>query len=687
MTRERFRKSLPLALFLLLSCVQGGLLARTAWVSSHTWDEGMHAVTARVLWFHGDTEPNCEAVVFPKWAWGAAASIVSDPNWASASYTRQTRHAVLEQAFNHYLNMKPDEFRRHLFAVRLATMAAILLGGFFLWLAGRRFGPVSAAVAHALWVFSPSILAHGALVTHDGWAAAVAAFLTWSAVRFFERPSFGRAAVIGLALGLGAATKLTLLITIPIVAVVGLFAIWRARDQTRRVWAVVATRVGACTAAGVLTLWALYRFDVGRLDADNVCLSGPYAHLDPDFVAEPVPFPDWLAGVAFRMGSQRHGHPTFLAGETSATGFRHFYLVVLAIKTTAAALLLAILCLVVQAVSPRRRHLALVTAGLLAFPIVLFLSATFSHVQLGIRYLLPAFPLVFLWLGVMVDAARRVWRPAFYTGLGLVTLAAVESVAAHPHHLAFFNVFVGGAENGLRLRNDSDADWGQDLYRLGEWQTAAGIEEIFYVPYVPWGHWLWNVHSKEPGCEPAVGTYALAAGRVVPGYRAGCLDWLTIEPPDLRIGATIYVYRVDERRLERLAEKRRAGHSPWLSDPTPCRPPSVRDECDWAEAGGQRWLLCTGVTDWASAARSCESHGLRLARRDDEDQGIALAHETVARCGFGEVWWLGGPSTFDPMPDAPPAPGEAVCFATDFDAYGVAFPTGCAEPHPYVCRK
>lgn len=36
----------------------------------------------------------------------------------------------------------------------------------------------------------------------------------------------------------------------------------------------------------------------------------------------------------------------------------------------------------------------------------------------------------------------------------------------------------------------------------------------------------------------------------------GCLDWLTVEPPDERLGWSIYLYRVDAARIARLAAKR-----------------------------------------------------------------------------------------------------------------------------------
>jgi hypothetical protein len=38
----------------------------------------------------------------------------------------------------------------------------------------------------------------------------------------------------------------------------------------------------------------------------------------------------------------------------------------------------------------------------------------------------------------------------------------------------------------------------------------------------------------------------------------GCLDWLTVEPPDSTLGGSIYLYQVNRERIARLEAER--GH-------------------------------------------------------------------------------------------------------------------------------
>ena len=49
----------------------------------------------------------------------------------------------------------------------------------------------------------------------------------------------------------------------------------------------------------------------------------------------------------------------------------------------------------------------------------------------------------------------------------------------------------------------------------------------------------------------------------------GCLDWLTVEPPDERLGYSIYIYQVNKERIERLRAERATPAPFWRSGPPP----------------------------------------------------------------------------------------------------------------------
>lgn len=90
-----------------------------------------------------------------------------------------------------------------------------------------------------------------------------------------------------------------------------------------------------------------------------------------------------------------------------------------------------------------------------------------SSINIGHRYMLPVYPLLFM---VGVD---RLWdRIASRRGLALFVAAALllgqaaSCLCVAPHYLSYFNRFVGGPQRGRRYLVDSNVDWGQDLPSL-----------------------------------------------------------------------------------------------------------------------------------------------------------------------------------------------------------------------------
>ena len=102
-----------------------------------------------------------------------------------------------------------------------------------------------------------------------------------------------------------------------------------------------------------------------------------------------------------------------------------------------------------------------------------------------LRYLLPAFPFVFVWASRVAQPhllKHRWWK-------GLVAFALLWNVWAyvrvHPHHLAFFNEASGGSDHGHWHLLDANVDWGQANLALKHWQDErqqqVGYSEPFYL--------------------------------------------------------------------------------------------------------------------------------------------------------------------------------------------------------------
>jgi hypothetical protein len=113
-------------------------------------------------------------------------------------------------------------------------------------------------------------------------------------------------------------------------------------------------------------------------------------------------------------------------------------------------------------------------------------------VDIGLRHLLPIYPFLYLATGRIVATARpRAEAGVSSTGRrraarGLVLVAAValagdafEAVRIAPDHLAYFNAFVGGPENGHRYLLDSNLDWGQSSKALRSFMVSERIPMIY----------------------------------------------------------------------------------------------------------------------------------------------------------------------------------------------------------------
>jgi hypothetical protein len=164
----------------------------------------------------------------------------------------------------------------------------------------------------------------------------------------------------------------------------------------------------------------------------------------------------------------------FLRGEWSRTGWWYYYLYAAAVKVP-----LGLWGLLLFALAGRfwsRLGDPLVWGELLVlwlFPVALFIFVS-AHpgMQTHLRYVLPAFPFVIVYLGRGGQAlAGSRWFPRLVAG-GLLLWAMVSYLSVHPHSLAYFNELAGGPEGGHYHLQGSHIDWGQDLLRLKCWLDA-----------------------------------------------------------------------------------------------------------------------------------------------------------------------------------------------------------------------
>ncbi len=399
---------------------------------------------------------------------------------------------------------------------RIVMCLAAVLFAFTVYRAVRRlYGPGPALTALALVGFSPTLLAHGRLVTSD-MAAAFFLFLVLVCFQWtLERVTPARAAASGLALGGALAAKFSGLLALPMLAVCagGFLALGRpwvwhgagrggkSRNFRHRLLGVTALLLWMGLAAwGVI--WALYDFRYsafagpGRF-AEGASARAVISKMSPGLARSGLSFaarfrllPEAYLYGCWHVLQFERGRMAFMNGMWSRKGWRSFFPYCFGAKTSAAALLLLLAVLAFVYAQQRGRAAPDLRSSQTAARDALWRSLPFwsvfavygvaalsSSMNIGHRHLLPIYAPVFVLAAV--GAVRM-----FEAGGGWRILAAIllclhvgVGVRAWPDYLAYFNLFSGGKAAGYRHLVDSSLDWGQDLPGLKRW-LEKHAEEI-----------------------------------------------------------------------------------------------------------------------------------------------------------------------------------------------------------------
>lgn len=349
---------------------------------------------------------------------------------------------------------------RTLFLMRLGILPFFWLACVVVYVWCRHyFSGTVTLLAVALFTLLPPVLAHAGLACTDMALAAClgAAFL--SLVLWAESPSWQRSALLGVAAALAALSKFTALLYLPAAATMALLLyVAVERPAPRKLVALIRARAISFLFAvfvGALVIWAGYWFSFGLVPAWNIKL----------------PAPEFFDGLLSAQAHNREGHPAYLLGHYGLSGWWYYFPIVLAVKTPIAFLILLVFG-TYACIGKFRSAASLLP---LAFSLGILLPAMSSHVDIGVRLILPVY------IGFSIMAAvglDRLLKGALWSGAaGLLLLAwmTVAGLVCHPDYISYFNEFAG--RHPARILVDSDLDWGQDTKRLGLRLRQLGVQE------------------------------------------------------------------------------------------------------------------------------------------------------------------------------------------------------------------
>ena len=359
--------------------------------------------------------------------------------------------------------------------------------GFIVWRWARDlYGDPGGLLALALFAVSPTMLAHTRLVTTDLPAALGYTLTLWMFHRYTRRPSSGRAALVGAALGFALITKYSTVLLPPILIL--LLLAWRflpREDREPAGWKQIAGHAVVVILIAWVVVWAGYGFRYEAVPGDGYALPWK-AIMAQEFGGKDLiawlnshrMLPEgYLYGLAYALGGAVR-RLSYFHGTLAITGRTWFFPVAFLLKTPPAVIVLLLWAMIAGI---RRSGWKSWNGWFLALPAGFYLAvALMGNLNIGHRHLAPLYPLMFVAIGSLaVLWTRRTGRPLARRGLAaLVVLAALSSAMAAPRYLSYFNLLAGGGKHGERWFVDSSLDWGQDLPRLRTWMAEEGVDKV-----------------------------------------------------------------------------------------------------------------------------------------------------------------------------------------------------------------
>jgi len=509
----------PLRLTLIalaLALCHAGLATLAMREKSTTADELAHVTGGYTFDHWSDYRLHPENGNLPQ-RWQALPATLAHPRYPSMATLAWRKSVVWLVGYDFFYQSRndPDWLLFSARAMNSLFGAATALLVFF-W-SHRLWGTAGAFVSLGFCILCPTMLAHSGLATSD---MAMAFFLIAAPTAYWWHLHDARRRIWLLSattLGLAAVAKFTAVLLLPIFLTLALGRILRSKplglagrtfDTPAGKAAAIATSTVAQGLVAAMVIWLFFGF---RFSMFNPALPGGEPNLSWDVIlsfggwkASLIEFfrhwrllPEgWLYGLGFvLLHAQARG--AFLDGDYGFFGWVDFFPKTFLYKTPpslivgliAGGLLLGLHLRTL----PRARITQLLyrVAPLLVLFGVYWLFSLTSHLNIGHRHILPTYPVLYVFCGLLGWAATRAWRQSRPSGLVFAALIAALlgghafiTAKIHPHYLAYFSPLAGGPAEGHTHLVDSSLDWGQDLPALRQWLSSnRRTGEPVYVSY------------------------------------------------------------------------------------------------------------------------------------------------------------------------------------------------------------
>lgn len=363
----------------------------------------------------------------------------------------------------------------------------------------------------------------------------------------FKNNCLKNALFSGASLGLAQGSKYTALLLYPLF--LG-FIIYKSFCIDKREKASLFINFLYIFIFSLIVLWALYGFDLSpilknamRPDekalmiknmAQKICPCWNNGLMNYLLFNLPNPFGAHILGILGIIRHSSEGNGTFFWGNWLANGSYLYFLGSFFIKTPIPMIIFIFTGLMVMLKNKitKSELYILISAGLF------FITASFSKLQLGLRYILPIYPLLF----IVASRTTQLFKQRYFKIMCIVLIVwlIISSVFTWPNYLSYFNEFIGGSNNGYKYLRDSNIDWGQDLPALAKYIKKNKIEEVAFLYFGQDKPEVYGINYKPISPEelktPGKKVYAISAQYLE------AVEWTKTTLPTAKAGYSIFIY-------------------------------------------------------------------------------------------------------------------------------------------------
>jgi 4-amino-4-deoxy-L-arabinose transferase-like glycosyltransferase len=349
------------------------------------------------------------------------------------------------------------------------------------------YGFIPALFSLTLYVLDPNIIAHSQLVTTDLYLALAITFAFFTLWKFANERSLKNGLICLFALGIAQMAKYTAIMLYPLFLLTLLVhdsPLWLKALREKSLLKDLTLKYIKYSLAAIFA--SILLINLGFLFNQTFKYFGDYEFRSDVFQGlqaslpilsnfpVPVPFP-YLQGLDWMRNTESTGNlagNVYLLGQVSTLkGFPGYYFVASLLKVPIATQIILISALFVYFTQKDRRKTLLINEIFLLIP-VLFYTIYFNfffNTQIGIRYFLPVFSLLYVFSGNLFTGWGRFSFPQKAAIFALLIYLCVSVFSYYPYHMSYFNEIVWDRKQAYKYLADSNIDWSQGKNELDQY--------------------------------------------------------------------------------------------------------------------------------------------------------------------------------------------------------------------------